>query len=88
MLFAVSHIKIALSVSFREIRWILGLYKVDKFSQFSFCNIFFSKVLFFHLKVLIVAKLYSSIELIEKIFYRDLQNIFFTLFSIQAKFSY
>ena len=59
----------------------IGFYKVDKFSQFSFFNIFFfQKFYFFHLKVLIVAKLYSSVELIEKISYRDLQNIFFYCF--------
>ena len=66
MVFAVTDIKIALSVSFTEIKWILCLYRMGEFSPFSFCNIFFSKFNFLHLKVLFIAKLYSSIEVIEK----------------------
>ena len=49
--------------------------------------IFFKKFIF-HLKVLFVATLYSSIALIENITYGDLQNNYFTLFYGQAKFSY
>ena len=50
---------------------------MGEFSPFSFCNIyFFQKFFFLHLKVLFFAKLYSSIEVIEKISYGDLQNMY------------
>ena len=46
------------------------------FRHFHFAIYFFQKFYFLHLKVLFVAKLYSSIEVIEKISYGDLQNMF------------
>ena len=40
MVFAVTDIKKALSAPFSEIRWILCLYWIGRFSQLSSCNIF------------------------------------------------
>ena len=38
MVFAVTDIKIALSVTLSEVKWILCLFRIGEFSPFSFCN--------------------------------------------------